>query len=129
MPRYLPQILSHNMKLNAAKCKEMFINFRPNSNSSLNHIVIGSNVIEQVENYKIFIGVIMNNELKWNNHVDFFVKKAGKKLYSLRILCRAGVAQDNILKVFLSKVTPTVLSCLRVIFAEAESYMEALQLD
>ena len=49
------------MKLNAAKCKEMFINFRPNSNSSLNHIVIGSNVIEQVENYKIFIGVIMNN--------------------------------------------------------------------
>ena len=39
------------------------------------------------------------------------------------------MAQDNILKVFLSKVRVTVLSCLRVIFPEAESYMEALQLD
>ena len=46
----------------------------------------------------------MNNQLKWNNDVDFIVKKASKKLYSLRILCRAGVAQDKILKVYLSTV-------------------------
>ena len=88
------------MKLNPAKCKEMFINFLPNS---INHIVIGNNVIQQVENYKIFIGVIINNELQWNNHADFI-----KKLYSLRILCRVGVAQDNILKVFLSTVRPVL---------------------
>ena len=109
MPRWLPQILSHNMKLNPAKCKEMFINFLPNSNSSLNHIVIGNNVIEQVENYKI-LEVIINHELKWNNRVDFIFKKASKKLYSLRILCRAGVTQDNILKGF-SKYSKT---CIRI---------------
>ena len=97
------------MKLNPAKCKEMFINFLPNSNSSLNHIVMGNNVIEQVENYKI-LEVIINNELKWNNRVDFIVKKASKKLYSLRILCRAGVTQDNILKSF-SKYSKT---CIRI---------------
>ena len=105
MPRWLPQILFHKMELNPAKCKEMFINFLPNS---INHIVIGNNVIEQVENYKIFIGVIINNELQWNNHADFILKKASKKLYSLRILCRVGVAQDNILKVFLSTVRPVL---------------------
>ena len=93
------------MKLNPAKCKEMFINFPPNS---INHIVIGNNVIEQDENYKIFIGVIINNELQWNNHAEFILKKASKKLYSLRILCRVGVAQDNILKVFLSTVRPVL---------------------
>ena len=92
------------MELNPAKFKEMFINFLPNS---INHIVIGNNVIEQVENYKIFIGVIINNELQWNNHADFILKKASK-LYSLRILCRVGVAQDNILKVFLSTVRPVL---------------------
>ena len=48
----------------------------------------------------------MNNQLQWNNHADVIVKKASKKLYSLRILCRAGVAQDNILKVYLSTVRP-----------------------
>ena len=41
-------------------------------------------------------------------HVDFIVKKASKKLHSLRILCRAGVAQDNILKVYLSTVRPVL---------------------
>ena len=45
---------------NPAKCKEMFINFIHNSNSSPNPIVIGYNIIERVENYKI-LGVIMNN--------------------------------------------------------------------
>ena len=31
-----------------------------------------NNIIERVKNYKI-LGVIVNNELKWNNNVDFIV--------------------------------------------------------
>ena len=57
-----------------AKCKEMFINFIHNSNSSPNPIVTGNSIIERVENYKI-LGVIMNNQLQWNNHADFIVLK------------------------------------------------------
>ena len=77
------------------------------------------------------------------------MKKASKKLYSVRILCRAGVAQDNILKVYLSTVRPVIeyadgrlipdyLSdviervqrrALRKNYPEAESYTEALQLS
>ena len=84
----------------------------------------------------------------WNNHADLIVNEASKKLYSLRILCRAGVAQDNILKVYLSTVRPVIeyddgrlipdyLSdviervqrrALRKIYPEAESYTVALQL-
>ena len=107
--------------------------------------MIANNVIEWVENYKIFTGVIINNELKWNNHVDFIVKKASKKLYSPRILCRAGVAQDNILKVFLSTVRPVLeyavpvcpycglfIRCnkraLTLIYPITESYLKALQI-
>ena len=66
-----------------------------------------NNIIERVKNYKI-LGVIVNNELKWNNNVDFIVKKASKKLYSLRISCWPGVAQDHILKVYLSTVRPVI---------------------
>ena len=84
----------------------------------------------------------------WNNHADLIVNEASKKLYSLRILCRAGVAQDNILKVYLSTVRPVIeyddgrlipdyLSdvikrvqrrALRKNYPEAESYTVALQL-
>lgn len=41
---------------------------------------------QNVKNYTEILGVIMNNEVKWNNHVDFIFKKASKKLYPLRIL-------------------------------------------
>ena len=41
---------------------------------------------QNVKNYTEISGVIMNNEVKWNNHVDFSVKKGSKKLYPLRIL-------------------------------------------
>ena len=41
---------------------------------------------QNVKNYTEILGVIMNNEVKWNNHVDFIVKKVSKKLYPLRIL-------------------------------------------
>lgn len=48
------------------------------------------------------------NKLKWNNRIDSIGKKAGKKLYSLRLLLRAGVVQDNILEVYLSTVRPVL---------------------
>ena len=84
----------------------------------------------------------------WNNHADLIVNEASKKLYSLGILCRAGVAQDNILKVYLSTVRPVIeyddgrlipdylfdvikrvqRRALRKNYPEAESYTVALQL-
>ena len=72
--------ISHNIKLNPAKCKEMFINSHHISNSSLNPTVMGNNIIERVKNYRI-LGVIMNNELKWNNNVDFSVNDIWNKSY------------------------------------------------
>ena len=48
------------------------------------------------------------NKRKWNNRIDSIGKKAGKKLYSLRLLFRAGVAQDNILEVYLMTVRPVL---------------------
>ena len=86
------------MNLNPVKCKEMFVNFVHNSNVLLNPIIIGYNVIEQVKSYKI-LGVILSNDLKWNSHVDYIVKKTCKKLYSLRVLRRAGVSKASFLKV------------------------------
>ena len=72
--------IAHNMRLNPTKCKEMHINFLRNSNCLINPIIIGGNVIKRANTYKI-LGVIMDNDLKWNCHVDFIIKKACKKLY------------------------------------------------
>ena len=72
-----------------------------NVNFILRPLVIGSNVVERVNNYKL-LGVQLSEDLKWNKHVEYIYKKACQKLYSLRVLRRAGVEQKNILKVYIN---------------------------
>ena len=97
--------IAHNMRLNPTKCKEVHINFLRNSNCLINPIIIDGNVIKSVNTYKI-LGVIMDKDLKWNSHVDYIIKKACKKLYSLRVLRRARVCQPNMSRIYLGSVRP-----------------------
>lgn len=110
---------------------------------SVRPICIGDSVVECVKSYKL-LGVYIDNDLKWNSHIDYIVKKSSKKLYSLRLLKRSVVEPENILKVYLSTIRPVLeyaipiwqsipdyLSdrvesiqrrALRIIYPEAESY-------
>ena len=90
--------VDHNMRLNPLKCKEMLINFMRFPNFTLTPLAVGNNVIDCVSTYKI-LGVFIGSDLRWNSHVDYIFKKACKKLYSLRVLCGAGVDRRSILKV------------------------------
>ena len=139
---------SHRMKLNPVKCKEMIINFMAYPNFSVRPICIGDSVVECVKSYKL-LGVYIDNDLKWNSHIDYIVKKSSKKLYSLRLLKRSVVEPENILKVYLSTIRPVLeyaipiwksipdyLSdrvesiqrrALRIIYPEAESYDQSLR--
>ena len=132
------------MRLNPTKCKEMHINFLCNSNCLINPIIIGGNVLERVNTYKI-LGVITENDLKWNCHVDYVIKTACKKLYSLRVLRRARVWRIYLstirpvleyaepvwqdISAYLSEAVERVQKrALNIIYPEAESYAHALQL-
>ena len=90
----------------------------------------------------------MDNDLKWNSHVDYIIKKACKKLYSLRVSRRARICQPNMLRIYLCSVPPVLeyvvpvwqdipayLSeaieqvqkrAFNIIYPEAESYAHAL---
>ena len=106
-------------------------------------------VVECVKSYKL-LGVYIDNDLKWNSHIDYIVKKkSSKKLHSLRLLKRSVVEPENILKVYLSTFRPVLeyailiwqsipdyLSdrvesiqrrALRIIYPEAESYDQSLR--
>ena len=74
-------------------------------NILVNPIVLGNKEIEHVTNYKL-LGVHLNKDLSWNTHLDYIFKKACKRLYSLRILRRAGVGSLSILKVYLTIIRP-----------------------
>ena len=68
----------------------------------LRSITISDPTFEKVKKYKL-LGVILTDDSKWREHVDYIYKRACKKLYALRILRRAGVVTNNTMKVYLTK--------------------------
>ena len=97
------------MKLNKEKSKEMIISFAKNGNfrNTIPNIKIDGMDVEQVDHAKL-LGVTISHDLSWNKHVENIVKKAGKILYMLYQLKRAGISQSDLVTVYLS-VVRTVL--------------------
>ena len=63
----------------------MLVNFMQNDNLNARPIVLGDNTIERVTTYKL-LGIIISNDLKWSEHIDYISKNASRRLHSLRIL-------------------------------------------
>lgn len=55
--------ISHRMKLNPKKCREMVINFMANPNTVMRPICIGNQVVETVKTYKL-LRVTIREDLK-----------------------------------------------------------------
>ena len=101
---------NNHMKLNPKKCKEMVINPLEYNATVLRPINIGNTTIEKIRKYKR-LGVIL---IKWKEHVAYIYGRACKRLYSLRILRKAGVGTDNMLKVYLAIIRPILEYALPV---------------
>ena len=59
-------------------------------------------------------GVTVSEDLKLNYHVDYIVAKVAKRLYTLRILKRAGLEPKDILKLCISNVRSTLECAIQV---------------
>ena len=79
-----------------------------NDNFTTRPIVLGNNTVECVTTYKL-LGIIISNDLKWHEHIDYISKKASKRLYSLRILKKVDVGREGILKVYVTTIIPIYL--------------------
>ena len=90
----------NDMRLNSQKCKEMIIDVSMNYSltSGIRSVTIGEQVLERVERAKM-LGVTISNNLTWSKHVDNIVSKAGKHVYMLYQLKRAGISQLDQVKI------------------------------
>ena len=91
----------NDMKINSEKSKEIIISFAQDGNfrSTIPNIKIDGRDIAQVCHAK---------DLTWNKHVDNIVIKAGKRLYMLYQLKRAGITQKDLVSVYVSVVRPVL---------------------
>ena len=90
--------LHNHMKLNPKKTKEMCISFQ-HDNLDLSPLLIGEQIIEAVQSHKI-LGLTIQSNLKWNEHINSIVTKASKRLYIIRILRRDGVPVEDLIEIY-----------------------------
>ena len=99
---------NNDMKINSEKSKEMIISYtHANLSNEVPNILIEGKVVERVDHVKL-LGITVSNDLTWKRHVDNIVKKAGKRIYMLYQLKRAGVNQADLVTIYISVVRPVV---------------------
>ena len=103
---------SDKFQLNDTKCKELLINFKNKNPTSFDPVVVNGMAIDLVNSAKI-LGLNISNDLKWNCHIDFIIKKAKKHLYGLSQLKRSDLGPRELVQFFCTCIRPiTEYACL-----------------
>ena len=88
----------NKMVINVAKTKEMIVNFQRNTHSTPS-LSLNYNIIETVSSVKL-LGVYISDDLRWNVHVEYIVKKASQRIYFLIVLKRSGVSPEQLVQIY-----------------------------
>ena len=81
-------------QLNLEKTKELTITFH-RSPEHFDPVTVDGIQIQETTSSKL-LGLIINNTLTWNDHVDSLIKKAARKIYFLVQLKRARVPAEDL---------------------------------
>lgn len=94
----------NKFQLNESKCKEIRISFA-RCQPQFDPIYINDHEIEVVETVKL-LGLNISSDLKWTYHVSVIVKKASTRLYFLRQLKRANIAEKDLANFYITCIRP-----------------------
>ncbi len=118
--------LSFNkLALNISKTKAMIITMRQFADLQNNHIKIGGDVLEYVENFK-YLGVYIDNKLDFNKFCDFIENKMLQKYHMLKRISKKLTSKSLIL-LYNSLIAPHINYCSTVLFLFNEGQLERLQ--
>jgi Domain of unknown function (DUF1891) len=70
-------------------------------------IVVNDDTVERVTSFKL-LGIIIANNLNWDQHVASIYAKANKRLHFLKLLKRSSVTVDDLLQYYKSVIRPTI---------------------
>jgi hypothetical protein len=93
------------MNINTKKTKEMM--FGQILSNPLPQIAVNNGTVERVSSFKL-LGVIITNNLRWDEHITLICSKANKRLHYLKLLKRCSVSADDLLNYYKSVIRPTI---------------------
>ena len=106
---------SKGLQLNLSKSKTLFIR----KSTFATPVILPS--IESVHEIKL-LGVIVNERLRWDSHIDYATKLASRKLYALRTL-RPLLHREDLKSVYAALIRP-VLEYASQVFPDLPSFLE-----
>lgn len=98
------------MKLNGKKCKELRVCFFKATPQLPPFLRIDGQVLETVRSHKV-IGLVIQDNLKWNENTCMIVSKVSKRLHIIRVLCRGGVSAAHLLVIYVALVRSVLEYC------------------
>ena len=113
--------VNNYLNLNASKTKEIVWDFRKRD-FELTPTCIGDDVIEMTDNYK-YLGVFLDSNLSFHDHVKYVMKKAQKRLYCVRSLRKLNVDKSIIAQFFNATVPPVLLYAGVVLYGFLPAYL------
>ncbi len=69
-----------------------------------------------------FLGTIISQDLKWNNHIESIVKKAQQRLYFLRQLRKFNLPQELLIQFYSAIIKSVLCTSISVWFSSATKY-------
>ena len=94
----------NKMELNAKKTKDMWSSFKKHSDNPP-HLCINDMVIDRETEFKL-LGVVIQDNLKWNSHISSVLKKANKRIYHIRACKKAHLPDEVGLTTYTTKIRP-----------------------
>ena len=112
MANYVYNWTSENgMLLNVKKNKEMILYFGLKYPlSAIPNLTIGGQAVQRVSSFKL-LGVVFNHNLTWDDHVDYMLSKAKKRVHCISQLVHAGVDYNHIVNIYCSIVRSVLEYC------------------
>ena len=114
----------NKFQLHPKKCKELRISF--SRSPAIRELVLINEtaIIDLVKSVKV-LGVIIQDNLKWNQHVDATVTKAAKRLYFLIQLKRAHVPAKDLVCFYIACIQSVLLYACQVFHYSLPEYLSS----
>ena len=107
---------NHHLELNVTKTKELIVDFRGTSDP-IPAVMIGNDAVEQVETFK-YLGLTLDNNLDFKQHVQSVQKKGQQQLHVLRQLRSFDLHPKLLQNLYRSIVEPILTYCGPIFFPQ-----------
>ncbi len=95
----------------------MIVDFTRNP-PALPPLTIMNSTVTAVESFR-FLGTIISQDLKWDNHIDFIVRKAQQRLYFFRQLRKFNLPQELLIQFYSAIIDSILCTSIMVWFSSA----------